>query len=155
MCFKYLFEKVSKTKDNIKYVQLQEVVTEPISFKLDKVLFISKTDRVTFIRDYKKLTLIRDRIILDDHDFIKYEYIVNFTQMPKGLVSMNIFAKLDSELKTFKLDDSVSSMIISFEKKHFSYMFLNELMKSLVNYKKYNSWDKKIKNFKMFKQCFK
>ena len=68
-------------------------------------------------------------------------------------IFINTFTNIDKVNKFLYVDDSISTIYIQFETRE-SIRFSNDLIFYLKNYKKYNSWDKKIKNFKVFKLCF-
>lgn len=155
MCLKYIFEKVFKTNDETKYVQLQEIICEPIIFNISGIVFIKKQEKKIYRKNYKNIILAKDRLIFDEIEKLKYEYIINFQRFSRDSVVINIFADLDEKSQTFFVCDSISSILIKFNIPHDSEKFQTELMNYLLNYKKYNSWDKRVKDFKMFKKCFK
>ena len=155
MCLKYFFEKVFKTNEKTKYVQLEEIICEPVIFNINRIAFVKKQERKTCIKNYKNIILAKDRFIFDEIDYIKYDYIINFKQISNDSIVINVFADFDEKLKKLFIKDSISSILIKFHVPYDSKKFTQELMNFLLNYKTYNSWDKKIKDFKMFKKCFK
>jgi len=155
MCLKYFFEKIANTNEETKYVQLQEVICEPVMFNINKIAIVKKQERKIYKQNYRNIILAKDRLIFGEIDNIKYDYIIDFKQISDDSVVINVFADFDENLQKLFIEDSISSILIKFYVSYDSEKFIKELMDYLLNYKKYNSWDKRIKEFKMFKKFFK
>ena len=155
MYLKYLFEKILKNNEETKYVQLQEIIGEPVMFNISRIVFLQKQEKKIVRKNYKNIILAKDRLIFNEIDKLKYDYIINFQQISDGSIVINVFADLDEDRNQLVIGDCISSILIKFNIHYESKKFQIELMNFLLNYKKYNSWDKRIKDFKMFKKCFK
>ena len=154
MCWKHLFETVSpKNANESKYIQLENIECDSIVYNVTRVYYIKKSEKLICPKQFKTITLSRDRILFDDDEHIKYEYIANFMSNKSTSIFINTFTNIDKVNKFLYVDDSISTIYIQFETRE-SIRFSNDLIFYLKNYKKYNSWDKKIKNFKVFKLCF-
>ena len=152
MCLKHLFEKVSKKPED-NYIQLEDIVCEPTSFDVKQVFFIKKDEKLVCNKNFNTITLSKDRIIFDDVEHIKYDYIMNFNSSRNNSVIINTCTNIHKIAKFLYVDDAMTSIAIQFNRPE-SVKFMKDLMFYLNNYKKYDSWDKRIKEFKVFKLCF-
>jgi len=124
-------------------------------YNIKKNKIVKKQERKIYKQNYRNIILAKDRLIFGEIDNIKYDYIIDFKQISDDSVVINVFADFDENLQKLFIEDSISSILIKFYVSYDSEKFIKELMDYLLNYKKYNSWDKRIKEFKMFKKFFK
>jgi len=153
MCFRYFVETLKSKKESTpatKYIPLQNIICEPEMFKLRKCFYhtseckINKTEKVPCVE------LQKDRFVLGDEEHIKYEHISHIRRVGPFIVVVYVFARINPTLETLHFEDNPAGIIFSFEKP-ISINFVNTLLKYIINYKKYNSFDKTAMTFKSFK----
>ena len=152
MCLRHLFEKIYKKTDNTNYVQLEEIRCDPIMFNTRSVFFVKKNEKIVVNKAFKTVTLAKDRIIFDDDEYIKYDYIMDFVTSRNNSIIVNTFTNINKFTNLLYADDSITSVIIHFES-YDTQKFLREIMYYIKRYKRYGSWDKTVMNFEVFKLC--
>ena len=152
MCLKHFFEKVpKKPEDN--YIQLEDIICEPTTFNVNQVYFIKKDEKLVCNKNFSAITLSKDRILFDDVEHIKYDYIMDLNYSRNNYMVINTCTNIHKIAKFLYVDDAMTSIAIQFSQPE-SAKFTKDLMFYLNNYKKYDSWDKRIKEFKVFKYWF-
>ena len=104
----------------------------------------------TFINE---ITLLKDRILLGENEFIKYDYIANFVRGSNNTLIINTFTDINIYSKELIVSDCITSIIIELGEPVAKKTIVN-CMDYIMSYKKYNSFDKSVKNFRCFKILF-
>ena len=153
MCLKYLFKKRETTLEQ-KYIPLQNIICEPITYNVKKLVYYKKSQKLgirkKFVHD---ITLLKDRILLGENEYIKYEYIANFSRRYNNIIVINTFTDINIYTKQLFVSDCITSIIIELDEPVAKKAIVN-CMDYITSYKKYDSFDKSIKNFKCFKLLF-
>ena len=150
MCFKYFVETLKPKQEKTKYIPLQNIICEPETFNLQRcfyhtqILKIDKTQKVPYVE------LQKDKFILGDEEYMKYEHISHIRRLSSHMVIVYVFARIDRLNGTLHFEDNPAAIIFTFEKP-VSNKFINTLLKYIISYKKYNSFDKTAMTFKSFK----
>ena len=149
MCLKYLFKKRTS-----KYIPLQNIICEPITYNVKKLLYYKKSQKLgihkKFIND---ITLLKDRILLGESESIKYDYIANFVKSSNNTLVINTFTDINIYSEELVVSDCITSIIIELDTP-IAKRTITTCMDYITSYKKYNSFDTSVKNFKCFKLLF-
>lgn len=146
------FVEMFKTKkpSEVKYIPLQNICCEPINYQLTNCLYYNKNLKIDKIDTVPYIELQKDRFILGDNENIKYEHISHVTIYSLSCVCIYVFGKINTNTNAFYFEDFPGAIVIKFNKNK-SNDFVNNLMKYIISYKKYNSFDKTATTFKAFK----
>ena len=153
MCLRYLFKKRTTALEP-KYIPLQSIVCEPIIYELKKCTYFKKNRFGILKKNIDTITLLKDRILLGENEHVKYDYIGTFVHHSKHTVIVNTFTDINLHTKELFPTDSITTLILTLEKplaKH----FIKNCIDYITSYKKYNSFDKSVKNFRCFKLLYK
>jgi hypothetical protein len=156
MCLSYLFEKISKRRSQESssgYVELQNVVCGPVTFRVVRSCYFRRSEKSLVEKDYTELTLCKDRILFNDSDHVKYDYLATFYRVSDTCVIINTFTNLDMHTNSIFADDSITGVCIVFDRP-IAARFLKTLYGYLETYKRYDTYDKTVKNYISFRQMF-
>ena len=153
MCLKYLFKK-RKNALEPKYIPLQSIICEPVTYNVKKLIYYKKQKRLVINKNFiNEITLLKDRILLGENEFIKYDYIANFVRSSSNTLIINTFTDINIYTKELIVSDCITSIIIQLDTPNAEIAIAN-CMDYIVSYKKYNSFDTSVKKFKCFKLLF-
>ena len=153
MCLKYLFKKRTTTLEP-KYIPLQSIVCEPITYNIKKLVYYKKSQKLGIRKKFVHgITLLKDRILLGETEYIKYDYIANFVRGSNNTLIINTFTDINIYSKELIVSDCITSIIIELDEPVAKKAIVN-CMDYITSYKKYNSFDKSVKNFRCFKILF-
>jgi len=156
MCLSYLFEKFVHRKPISRergYVELQSVACEPRTFRVVRSCYFRRHEKTMVEKNYTELTLCGDRILFDDSDHVKYDYLATFYRVSSTSVILNTFTNLDMNTRSIFAGDSVTGVCIIFDRP-VANVFLNTLYGYLKTYKRHDTYDKTVKNYISFKHMF-
>ena len=151
MCLSHIFEKTPPKEEG--YVELQNVVCDARTFRVARTCYFGRNDRTMAEKDYTELTLCRDRILFGDSDHVKYDYLATFYRVSSASVIINTFTSLDMRTKSILAGDSVTGVRVVFDHP-VANVFLNTLYGYLETYKRYDTYDKTVRNYMSFKHMF-
>lgn len=136
--------------DRCKYTELTRVHTDDVDekkncFKLSDCYYrrYDKTD------DIDALELSTDRLILNDSEYIKYEYIHRFVRLSQNELMLVCFGEIGAACE-FRVADKHLPVIVTFQNKKDLPRFLTEIFKQILKYKELGTYDKSVKTFKYF-----
>lgn len=153
MCLKYLFKKRTTTLEP-KYIPLQSIVCEPVTYNVKRLLYYKKSHKLSIHKKFiGDITLLKDRILLGENEFIKYDYIIDFIRSSNNTLVINTFSDINIYSEELVVSDCITSILIQLNDPWAEQVIMN-CMDYIVSYKKYNSFDKSVKNFKCFKRIF-
>ena len=96
-----------------------------------------------------QIDICSDRLVLTDNEFIKFEYIHKFVRVSPYIILLVCFGKMNSHGE-FTAADNHIGVILSFEGGGAS-RFLEDTHRKILNYKKLNTYNKLVKEFRYFK----
>jgi hypothetical protein len=159
-CLKYLIETINPPKNpdsDVKYIPLQSIICEPLEFKIKRCIFIGHTIRKVRKDRSEQITnisLVKDCILLGESESIKYEYIRNITKINSRVIRLHIFGDINNYDGKITIRDSLSTIIFQFEEDKTG-QFIDDILRYIRSYKKYNNFDKSVFGFKTYKLYFK
>mgnify|MGYP001098302292 CR=1 FL=1 len=153
MCLGHLFKKRINIPEP-KYIPLQSIISEPITYNVKKLVYYKKTHKIGIRKkNINDITLLKDRILLGEIEYIKYDYIVNFVRGHNNTLIINTFTDVNVYSRELIVSDCITSIIIVLDEP-VANKAIDNCVDYITSYKKYNSFDKSVKNFRCFKILF-
>ena len=159
-CLKYLIEIIHPSKNSdssVKYIPLQSIICEPLEFKIKRCIFIGHTIRKVRKDKSEQITsvsLAKDCILLGESESIKYDYILNITKINSRVIRIHVFGDINIHDGKITPTDSLSTIIFELEENKTG-QFIDDILRYIRSYKKYNNFDKSVFGFKTYKLYFK
>jgi len=151
MCLQDFFiflKKLSFKKKKMIYKELSTICDESGDFNILKCSYIC-ANKITRKNDINEVKIGKDRIIFANDESFKFDYMLRFLSRKCNILTIVVLGIIDPTGQIIKADARCTINLKFTSKKNIT-KFIRELHKHILIYKRHDTYDKSVREFKNF-----